>query len=202
MGCSAASASDGGVLAAKASEMRQRLVQPPGSHSTKVDMSRTGDERGRRRPTSPSSPRVSYLVRRVERGVRAELDAALRPLNVTASEYTTLSVLAHRSGLSSAQLARRAFVSAQAMNLIVVALERNGWIERSADPDHNRVLCASLTRAGKAILAECNRATSHVEELLLSRLSSKQADGMREALELCAAALYERVVPGAPTSDS
>ena len=133
--------------------------------------------------------------------MRAELDAALRPLNVTTSEYTTLSVLAHRSGLSSAQLARRAFVSAQAMNLIVVALERNGWIERAADPDHNRVLCASLTRAGKAILAECDRATSHVEELLLSRLSPKQADGLHKALEECAAALYERASPGASPTD-
>ena len=163
-------------------------------------MARTGEERGQR--GAPSlSPRVSYLIRRVERGVRAELDAALRPLDVTTTEYTTLSVLAHRSGLSSAQLARRAFVSAQAMNLIVVSLERNGWIERVADPDHNRALRANLTRRGQAVLAECNRATSHVETMLLSKLTARRANELHEALEACVAALSERAAYGAGTAD-
>jgi DNA-binding MarR family transcriptional regulator len=74
------------------------------------------------------SARISYLIKWVERGVRSGLDTALSALNVTTPEYTTLSVLRHRSGLSSAQLARRAFVSAQAMNQLVVSLERYGWI--------------------------------------------------------------------------
>lgn len=159
-------------------------------------MARTGEERGARGASS-LSPRVSYLIRRVERGVRTELDAALKPLAVTTTEYTTLSVLAHRGGLSSAQLARRAFVSAQAMNLIVVSLERNGWIERVADPDHNRALRATLTRRGHAVLAECNRATSHVEALLLSRLTARRASELHEALEACVAALAERAAFGA-----
>lgn len=136
---------------------------------------------------SPS--RISYLIKRIERGVRAELDTALRPLNVTTSEYTALSVLHHRSGLSSAQLARRAFVSAQAMNQIVGSLERNGWIERSADPEHGRILRAKLTREGRSVLAECDRATVHVERVLLSGLTTKQVEGLRQALETCASSL-------------
>ena len=70
--------------------------------------------------------RVSYLIKRVERGLRTKLDAALEPLGVTTTEYTALSVLARRSGLSSAQLARRSFVSDQAMNQVVVVLEQSG----------------------------------------------------------------------------
>ncbi len=135
------------------------------------------------------SARVSYLIKWVERGLRAALDAALRPLDVTTPEYTALSVLGRRGGLSSAQLARRVFVSPQAMNQIFMSLEQNGWIERSADPHHGRILRARLTRRGRAVLAACDRATAHVERALLTELSTQEADALRQALERCAAAL-------------
>jgi len=137
------------------------------------------------------SARISYLVKRVERGVRARLDDALQSLHVTTPEYTALSVLRHRSGLSSAQLARRAFVSAQAMNLIVVGLERRGWIARSPNPDNAKVLCARLTPAGKDTLVACDRATAQVEKALLAELSGSEVTALREMLERCASALSE-----------
>jgi DNA-binding MarR family transcriptional regulator len=146
--------------------------------------------------------RVSYLIKRVERGLRAALDAALKPLGVTTTEYTALSVLARRSGLSSAQLARRSFVSDQAMNQIVVVLERNGWIERSADPHHARILRAKLTRAGRAIHAACDRVTAPIERRLLDGLSSEDTERLRKILENCATSLTpaprERPAPARP----
>jgi DNA-binding MarR family transcriptional regulator len=143
--------------------------------------------------------RVSYLVKRVERALRTKLDAALEPLGVTTTEYTALSVLAQRSGLSSAQLARRSFVSNQAMNQIVVALERNGWIERTADLHHARILRAKLTRAGRTILAACDRATAPVERRLLEGLSADDAERLRKTLEICATSLSP---PAAPAEDA
>lgn len=137
------------------------------------------------------SARISYLIKWVERGVRAGLDTALQQLNVTTPEYTALSVLRHRSGLSSAQLARRAFVSAQAMNQLVVSLERYGWIERTPDPDHARILRANLTRKGREILTACDKATAHVERTLLSELSTSDVDALRGMLETCANSLVE-----------
>jgi DNA-binding MarR family transcriptional regulator len=139
------------------------------------------------------TPRVSYLIKWVERGLRTALDAALRPLNVSTPEYTTLSVLGRRGGLSSAQLARRAFVSPQAMNQIVMSLEQNGWIERSADPNHGRILQARLTRGGRAVLAACDRATAHVERQLIAGLSAQEADALRRSLERCATAFEHPV---------
>jgi DNA-binding MarR family transcriptional regulator len=135
--------------------------------------------------------RISYLIKWVERGVRSGLDTILQPMGVTTPEYTALSVLRHRSGLSSAQLARRAFVSAQAMNQIVVSLERAGWIERTPDPDNGRILRAELTREGRTVLSACDKATAQVERTLLSQLSEAQAQSLRATLELCANALTE-----------
>jgi DNA-binding MarR family transcriptional regulator len=141
--------------------------------------------------------RVSYLIKRVERGLRTKLDAALEPLGVTTTEYTALSVLARRSGLSSAQLARRSFVSDQAMNQVVVVLERNGWIERSPDPRHARILRAKLTRAGRSVLVACDRVTAPIERRLLEGLSSEDAEQLRKILEVCATSLS----PPTPSGD-
>jgi DNA-binding MarR family transcriptional regulator len=135
--------------------------------------------------------RISYLIKWVERGLKTELDTALRPLGVTTPEYTAMSVLKRRSGLSSAQLARRAFVSAQAMNQIVVSLEQQGWIERSADPQHGRILRAQLTREGRRTLAACERATVHIERSLLAGLSAEEVDALRRVLETCANSLAD-----------
>lgn len=135
--------------------------------------------------------RISYLIKWVERGVRSGLDAILPPMGITTFEYTTLSVLRHRSGLSSAQLARRAFVSAQAMNQIVTSLERSGWIARTPDPDNGRILRAELTREGRSFLSACDKATAQVERTLLSRLTASEAQSLGATLELCAKALTE-----------
>jgi DNA-binding MarR family transcriptional regulator len=136
-----------------------------------------------------SAPRVSYLIKWVERGLRLQLDAALQEQGVSAHEYTALSVLARRDGLSSAQLARRTLVSAQAMNQLVIALEKRGLIVRKADPEHNKIQRASLTGAGRRLVAACDRATAPVEELLLSGLSGAQVSMFREALTNCLQAL-------------
>ena len=81
-----------------------------------------------------ASPRVGYLVYRVERRLRVRLDEVVRDAGVTTTEYVTLSVLRDRDGLSSAQLARWAFVTPQAMNLVVSALEGRGLVR--AGPTH------------------------------------------------------------------
>jgi DNA-binding MarR family transcriptional regulator len=134
-------------------------------------------------------PNITYLLKWVERGVRRELDAALRPLGITTPEYTALSVLRQRAGLSSAQLARRAFVSDQAMNQIVISLERRGWIERAADPSHGRILRAKLTRSGSELLRACDPAAARVEGALLEGLSAVEVRALRKALESCATSL-------------
>ncbi|MEO6087476.1 MAG: MarR family transcriptional regulator, partial [Umezawaea sp.] len=75
-------------------------------------------------------PSVLYAVKQVELAIRARLDEVLKPLGVTSSQYTALTVLDRRDGLTSAELARNSFVTPQAMADLVVALERRGLIVR------------------------------------------------------------------------
>ena len=139
--------------------------------------------------TEATVPRVGYLVYRVERRLRKRLDDAVSAAGVTTTEYVTLSVLRARDGLSCAQLARWAFVTPQAMNLVVSALERRGLVKRQPDPSHRRVLRASVTAKGRKVLDRCDRAMDRIEADMLQRLAPETIETVREALWSCAHSL-------------
>jgi DNA-binding MarR family transcriptional regulator len=134
-------------------------------------------------------PRVGYLIYRVERRLKVRLNDAVRAEGVTTTEYVTLSVLRDRDGLSCAQLARWAFVTPQAMNLVISALERRGLVRRRPDPDHRRVLRSSVTSKGLRVLERCDLAMDVIEADMLDRLSPDTVDTVRDALWSCAHSL-------------
>lgn len=138
---------------------------------------------------APCHARVSYLVFRLERRIRAQLDTALERHGITTTEYMALSELSLRDGLSSAQLARIAFVTPQAMNLVVRELEQRRLIRRRPHPDHGRVLCASLTRRGITVLEGCDRSLDLIEEAMLADLDGAARRTLPEMLASCAHAL-------------
>jgi DNA-binding MarR family transcriptional regulator len=69
------------------------------------------------------APRVSYLVGRLDRLLRRRLGWALADHGLSLAEYTTLSVLSARTGLSNAQLARRSLITPQSANEVLTRLE-------------------------------------------------------------------------------
>lgn len=129
------------------------------------------------------APLTLYLVKRLELAIRALLDDALRELGLTTLQYTALTVLEASGPLSSAQLARRSFLRPQTMHEMVLALEKRGLIERTPKPDNKRVLLASLTGTGRALLAGCAPAVGEVERELLAGLSPGQRATFREELQ-------------------
>ncbi|MGH2842802.1 MAG: MarR family winged helix-turn-helix transcriptional regulator, partial [Solirubrobacteraceae bacterium] len=86
-----------------------------------------------------------YLVKQIELAVRSRLDDLVRPAGLTALQYTALTVLERNTDLSSAQLARRSFVTSQAMADMITALETRDLIYRYRDPADRRRLVISLT---------------------------------------------------------
>ena len=131
------------------------------------------------------APRVSYAVGRLDRVLRRRLGEALEPHGLSLPEYTTLSVLHARSGLSNAQLARRALITPQAMNEVLARLEERGLVRRRSDPAHGRVRPAELTRAGERALAAADAGVDRVERAMLGELSA--AERKRLAALLAAA---------------
>jgi DNA-binding MarR family transcriptional regulator len=125
-----------------------------------------------------------YLVGRIDRVVRRAIGAVLRAQGLSVNQYTTLSVLDRRSGLSNAQLARRALVSPQSMNEVLLTLEERGLVRRHAHPDHGRILQARLTTKGRSLLARCDAEVHEVEARMVTGLGDEDRRALRRAL-LC-----------------
>lgn len=142
--------------------------------------------------------RTTYLIKRVERGVKSLLDEQLRGLGITTNQYTALSVLRARPGISSAELARRSFVSAQAMNQVIAGLEHSGLIRREPDPKHQKILRTYLTPTGDELLEKCDQFIDRAEAGLLRDLTPSQIATFNEFLTSCVDALNEMHHEGQP----
>src|ERR1700753_3560848 len=103
--------------------------------------------------TESASPLLIYMIKQVELAVRARLDEIVRPAGLTAAQYTALSVLERHTHMSSAQLPRSSFVTAQSMADMITALEDRKLIERHRDKTDRRRLVRAPTDAGGGALA-------------------------------------------------
>lgn len=77
------------------------------------------------------------MLKQASAALRAAMDAALRPQQLTVPQYACMELLGQRPGLSNAELARGAFVSRQSMNLVLRGLQERGLVTRPAPP-HTR----------------------------------------------------------------
>lgn len=147
---------------------------------------------------SGSEPTLLYMMKQVELAVRARLDEMFRPIGMTALQYTALTVLEHRAGLSTAQLARSSFVTAQTMADMVGALEQRGLIERYRDAGDRRRMVVALTAKGHDLLDRYRAEVAALEEQMLSGLTTGQAAELRHSLAVCRANLsrHPQLRPG------
>lgn len=140
--------------------------------------------------TGDGEPRISYVVARLERAIRRAINDRVSLYDLTVLQYTTLSVLGRRGELSNAQLARRAYMSPQAMSEVIEALEKKGLIKRNPSPNHRRVYPATLTAKGKTVLAACDRLVDEMENEMLGDLSAADQRKLRDGLISAVRALH------------
>ena len=123
-----------------------------------------------------------YMVGRVNQGVRREMRARLSECELSVAEYTTLSVLAARPELSNAQLSRRALVTPQSMIEILGQLEARDLVRRQVDPNHGRILRATLTPKGQEVLAIATPEVAALNEELFAGVPANQRRAAQAAM--------------------
>ncbi|TVT54658.1 MarR family transcriptional regulator [Amycolatopsis rhizosphaerae] len=139
----------------------------------------------------PLTDAVGYVLKQAASALRAGMDAALRPLELTVPQYACLELLGQHPGLSNAELARGAFVTRQSMNGVLRGLQDRGLVSRPATAAHGRALPTELTPAGRQQLHEASVAVRAVERRMLTALSPSAQRRLRDDLAACAAALAE-----------
>jgi DNA-binding MarR family transcriptional regulator len=149
----------------------------------------TNANNSRPRGISNAEPMLMYLVKQVELAVRSHLDDLLRPDALTALQYTALTALEHHPDISSAQLARNAFVTAQTMAEMITTLEERGLIERHRDQVDRRRLAVALTADGQALLDRYRNKMTALESRMLEGFTKPQIAALRRSLQTCHANL-------------
>ena len=133
--------------------------------------------------------RPGFLIKLAQAALHAEMARALAAQDATVSQYAVLTALEQESGLSNAELARRAFITPQSMSENLRELEQRGWVIRRPHPDHGRILQAELTERGHDVLRRCEDAVTVIEESMLAGLDLGQRRDLAASLRACVTAL-------------
>lgn len=126
---------------------------------------------------------LGYLLYRATAALRPEVSAALNPLGLTLPEFVCLRILSQSPGSSSAELARHASVTPQAMNTVLRKLEDLGVVTRPATVSSGRALPASLTDQGRILLQKAEAVVRTADARILAKLTDAQQHDFKEMLE-------------------
>jgi DNA-binding MarR family transcriptional regulator len=133
--------------------------------------------------------RLSYVIGRLDRAIRRKMLERLNTYHISLPQYIVMSVLRNRPGLSTAQLARRSFVTPQAMNEVIARLEEEELVKRQVDRDHRRVLRATITPRGRRLLERIDAEIAELEEEMLASVSEEHRALFTEVALQCVHAL-------------
>ncbi|WP_298863492.1 MarR family transcriptional regulator [uncultured Microbacterium sp.] len=117
---------------------------------------------------------LGYLLKEASSALRVAMEAALRPMELTVTQYSCLELLAQRPGLSNSELARGAFVTRQSMSVLLQAMEHDGYVTRAAEAPIGRALPTLLTPRGSEVLRAASAAVRSVEKRMLSGMTAAQ----------------------------
>ncbi|HWS66132.1 MAG TPA: MarR family transcriptional regulator [Steroidobacteraceae bacterium] len=124
---------------------------------------------------------VGQLIYRVRAAQMSALDQELAqdpdlaPLEISAAQYTIISVLAKRGVDSGAQLCKDLSYDAGAMTRMIDRLEAKGLVNRSRCPEDRRLVKLELTEEGLAALPKLRACSVRVLNRLLLGFSLAEA---------------------------
>lgn len=138
------------------------------------------------------SARAFFYVQQVEQLARRRIDQCLQGEGLTAGQYLVLNLVVHYEPVSSADLARRANMTAQSMGEFIKALEAKGLVKRRSDDSNRRVIQVSSTAAGRKALVQVEARVDQIEREFFACLSGEELAQLRMLLNRVRAAELAR----------
>ena len=134
---------------------------------------------------------VGFLLRLLEHTLQQAMHDGLRKQGVELSFAAVVALfgLKFEPGFTGAQLARRAFVSAQTMNSVLRHLELDGLIDRRPHPDSRRADSWSLTEAGLVELERAHGVGTSVFTKMLASFDAAEVTAFLDYMRRCIHAL-------------
>lgn len=125
---------------------------------------------------------VGYLVKEAQSLLHARMDDELRPLDLTVSQYACLESLRRSPGITSSELARRAFVSRQSMNVLLHSLSERGLVSRADTPGPRKQIAAELTDSALPLLQSAQEGVDRVVVTMTRGMDAATLATLRDGL--------------------
>jgi DNA-binding MarR family transcriptional regulator len=124
-------------------------------------------------------------LQRVADRLLQDTQMALKPSGLSPQQYNVLRILrGAKSRLSCTEIASRMINRDPDMTRLLDRIEAKGWIERSRDGEDRRVVLASITKAGLALLAELDAPVQESHRRQFEILDGAAKRTVIEALKL------------------
>lgn len=136
---------------------------------------------------SPES--LGVLIKETQSLLNQRMDDRLRPLALSVPQYACLTALQDTPGITSSELARRAFVSRQSMNVLLQGLEKRGLVTRSSDPGPRRERSVVLNDAAELLLERAHEEVSSAVQRMTMEVEPVERARLYELLARCRDAL-------------
>ena len=115
---------------------------------------------------------------------RSRVEDVMRPTGVTLPQLRALHAIDVGGGdVSAARIARDCHVTPQTLQSILTRATREGWIVRGTSQRNGRIVTATLTPAGRSILALAMATVAEVDERIWHGIPLKHMESMRETIE-------------------
>jgi DNA-binding MarR family transcriptional regulator len=109
---------------------------------------------------------VGLALKRAQHELRLAINAELASMNTNISQLNVLYFIRRHPGVSSADLARLSFLTAQTLGQQVIQMQKRGLVKR--EPGEGRKIRHSLTKAGEKLLAAGMEKVREVDTRVLS----------------------------------
>lgn len=126
--------------------------------------------------------RLLWLIKRAEIATQLAKERTLRRHGITGAQHAALTIIHQTGGITSAELARRCFVTAQTMNSTVSRLELAGLIARTPHPVHRNVIEIHLTEHGRGAYERADVDMITLDEQMMDVLTPANAPMLKRAL--------------------
>ena len=126
---------------------------------------------------------LGFVVLDVARMMRWEFDRRASDLKLTRSQWSVLAHLLRNDGIQQKDLADQMDITAITLTGLLDRMERDGWVERRADPVDRRAKRIYLTEKVAPVTKELRALAREVRKTALQGLSEAEQQTLMNLLQ-------------------
>ncbi len=125
---------------------------------------------------------VAQNLRRASRLISRRYEEALRPMNLTSSQFTILQSLSHRDGLPYGKMSSILGFEQTTLSRLLRPLEKRGLLVVRPDPEDRRSRTVSITKAGQNHFDQARILWQFEHDKSVARMTAREWSAVKSAL--------------------